>query len=93
MPDPVTKARSLRRIASALVGLGAIVLIPAIVLNQNAVKAESAVLNDAASFPLGLAAFLALIGCLLSIRAWSDAKGLWNGDGCDADLMVSRKAR
>jgi hypothetical protein len=76
MPDPLTKARSSRRLGSSLVGLGAIVLIAAIALNQNAVRSERGVLNDAASFPLGLAAFLALGGCFLCIRAWFDTKGL-----------------
>lgn len=51
-------------------------MIAAIALNQNAVRSESGVLNDAASFPLGLAAFLALGGCLLCIRACFDTKGL-----------------
>jgi hypothetical protein len=74
--DPLTKARSSRRLGSTLVGLGTIVLIAAFALNQNAVRSESGVLNDAASLPLGLAAFLALVGCLLSIRAWFDIKGL-----------------
>jgi len=76
MLDPLMKARSSRRLGSTLVGLGAIVLIAAIALNQNAVRAESGVLNDAASFPLGLAAVLALGGCLLCIRAWFGTKGL-----------------